>query len=300
MKFVNLTNELFNSTENSIAEDIDTASIILEIFLSIIAVLLNTLSIALISVSIRKKRTYSNIIFLLINITDFISGLISIPGDVALSYSNWSWTYSTIICVFYKTFDFGNGNFSLMLLLVITIHRWLQLKCPFKEKEEMNRRRWMLILMLFVFNYGIWFGIWYIYFNKDENKDICYLKSINTYIFVYNFVVSLCSFLLIMSINLLMIRIFFIKKSKSHNKKEINAIYCILAITVNLIISWGLFIIIWHLYKLCKNCVPDNLYGYSYLLNYSFAATNPIILLVFNQNYRSVLFKKLKINGISK
>ena len=34
----------------------------------------------------------------------------------------------------------------------------------------------------------------------------------------------------------------------------------------------------------------------SYLLNYSFAAINPIILLVFNQNYRAVLLRKLNIN----
>ena len=297
MSIKNVTNET-NSTKYSISE-IDKTVVGIEISLSIITVTLNLLNMILISISIRKKKTYSNILFLLISFTDFIVGIISIPGDVYLTYSGWTWTYSIIVCVLYKTFDYANTNFSLMLLLVITIHRWLQLKDPFKQKEEMNRRRWMLIASLLLFNYAVCFALWCNYFYKDENKDICYLKKSETLIFVYNACIVIVAFVLIIFINVLIIREFIIKKSKKmvrHSKKEDNAIYCILAITANLIICWIMNIFTWPIYKTCKSCLPYRFYTVTYLLNYSFAATSPIILLVFNQNYRSILFRKLNIS----
>ena len=294
MNIGNLTNET-NSTEGSIS-DIDITVFAIEICLSVLAVALNLLNILLISKTITKKKTFSNIIFLIISITDFIVGCISIPGDAVLTYIG-SWPY--LICVFYKTFDYANGNFSLMLLLVITMHRWLQLKDPFKQKEEMNRCRWLLILILLVLNYGVWLAIWCIYFYNEENGKFCYFKNFDIYIYAYNCSVTIGTFILIILMNILIIREFIIKKSKHlarKSKKEDNAIYCILAITANLIINWGLFIITWSIIVLCESCVPYNLYTISYLLNYSFAAINPIILLVFNQNYRAVLLRKLNIS----
>ena len=163
---INSTNKT-NSTQYPIAV-INKTVVSLEICLSIITVVLNLLNIVLVSISTNKQKTYSNIIFLLNTITDFIVWFITIPGDVFLTFTNWSWTYGIILCVVYKTIDYANTNFSLMLLLLITMHRFLQLKDPFKQKEEMNRWRWTLICMLFVFNYGVWFVIWCVYFYKEE------------------------------------------------------------------------------------------------------------------------------------
>jgi hypothetical protein len=279
MSIDNFTNE-FNSTEDSIFV-IDTAVIIIEICLSIITVILNLLNIVLISICINQKKTYSNIIFLLNSIADFIVGLISLPGDVVLAYTDGDWRYSIIICVFYKTFDFANSNFSLMLLLVITIHRLLQLKDPFKQKEEMNRWRWVLIFMLLAFNYGVWLAFWYIYFHKKENENVCYMKTFEIYIYVYNCLITIGTFILIILMNILIIREFIIKKSKNlgnKSKREDNAIYCIIAITVNLILCWSFLIFTWPIIRICTECVPDKLYTISFLLNYSFLV---IISLVF-------------------
>ena len=295
---MNLSNNT-NSTHNSI--EIDTTIFIIEISLSIITVALNLLNIALISISTSKEKTFSNIIFLLNTITDFVVGLISVPGYAFQTFTQGNRKFNSMVCVIYKTFDYANSNFSLMLLLVITIHRWLQLKDPFKQKEEMNRWRWLLIFIILVFNYIIWFVIWYFYFEKGENANFCYPKFFQIYFFAFNCVSTIGTFILIIIMNAFIIREFIIKKSKKlvrHNKKEDNAIYCILAITANLIICWGLYIILWSIVKICEYCVPNNLYTMSYLLNFSFAATNPIILLVFNKNYRSILFSKFTVNFI--
>ena len=294
MNIGNLTNET-NSTEGSIS-DIDITVFVIEICLSFVATSLNLLNMLLISKTITKKKTFSNIIFLLISITDLIVGCISIPGDVVFTYID---SFPYVSCVFYTTFDYANGNFSLMLLLVITMHRWLQLKDPFKQKEEMNRCRWLLIVMLLVFNYGVWLAIWCIYFYNEENGKFCYFKNFDIYIYAYNCSVTIGTFILIILMNILIIREFIIKKSKHltrKSKKEDNGIYCILTITANLIINWGFFTVTWSIIKICQNCISRNLFMISYLLNYSFAAINPIILLVFNQNYRAVLLRKLNIN----
>ena len=217
----NVTNET-NSTQDSII-GIEMDVLAIEISLSIIIVVLNLLNVVLISIRTSKQRTYSNIIFLLNTIADFIVGFISIPGDVIISYTNWNWTNNIIVCVIYKTFDYANSNFSLMLLLLITIHRLLQLKDPYKQNEEMNRLRWILIFMLFLLNYAVWFIIWYVYFNKKENTDVCYFKSFDMFIYVLNCVVSIGGFVLIILMNILIIREFIIKKSKKlvrHNKKR--------------------------------------------------------------------------------
>ena len=275
--------------------ELDLAIIIIEIFISFISITLNLLCIVLISITLGKKRTYSNIIFLLISIADFIVGLISIPGDIFLTYSNKKMPLGIIVCLFYKTFDYGNSGFSLMLLLVITVHRFLQLKDPFKQKEQMNRWRWMLILLLFFSNYGVWLGLSFNYFNQKANKDVCSVKRFDVFIYAFYCASTIGPFILIIIMNGLMTREFIIKKSKKmvrRNKKQDNAIYCILAITANLIICWGLYVIIWPIIKTCKYCVPDNLYTVAYLLNYGFSAVNPILLLVFNQNYRAVLTRK--------
>jgi hypothetical protein len=103
-------------------------------------------------------------------------------------------------------------------------------------------------------------------------------------------------FVLILIMNVLMVRLF-VKKKKSkalgerRNKKEDNAIYCVLAITANLIFCWLPYNI---LYLVRKNNADyfDGPFFVIYICVYLFSGLNPIILLHFNTNYRTVLVEK--------
>ena len=112
-----------NSTKTSSAS-INTFVVAIQISLSIIIVFFNLIMTVLLSLCLAKRRTFSNIIFLLITICDLIAGLIVIPGDVVLIYTDYYWTNARIICVFYKMFDFANSNLSLMLILTITCSKY--------------------------------------------------------------------------------------------------------------------------------------------------------------------------------
>jgi hypothetical protein len=158
---------------------------------------------------------------------------------------------------------------------------------------------------IFLFFYITWFIIWFIYLNRDENKDICYLRTNEIFINIYNAAIGVVSVVMIIILNILIVRAFVVKKTKSkhlstrnrnNNRKEDNAIKRIIAISVNVIICWGFYIIVWSVYKICRKCVPKQLNTFSSLFNYSVAVINPIILLVLNQNYRAVLLKKFNIN----
>ena len=305
MNIENLTNGS-NSTKTS-STNINTFVVAIQISLSIIIVFFNLILIVLLSLCLAKRRTFSNIIFLLITICDLIAGLIVIPGDVVLTYTNYYWTNGAIICVFYKTIDYASSNLSLMLILTITIHRYLQLMKPLKQTEEMNRWRWLVILLLFVFNYVTWFTIWYFYLNEEKNKNICYLRSSDIFISVLNSVSGSSSFCLIILINVLIIRAFRQKKTKAKhlssgkNKKKITrkddvAIYRVIGMSVNIIVCWGFYIIVWSTYKICRKCVPSVLNTFSFLMYCAIAAINPLILFFFNRNYRQILFRKCKKN----
>ena len=304
MNIENLTNRSINSTKSSTTK-IDTLVVDLEISLSILKGFLNIILIVLLSLCLAKRKTFSNIIFLLITICDLTVGLIIIPGDVVLTYTNYYWTNGRIICVFYKMIDFANCNLSLMLILTITIHRYLQLMKPLKQTEEMNRWRWLVILLLFVFNYVTWFTIWYVYLNEEKNKNICYLRSSDIFISVLNFVTAGSPFCLIILINVLIIRAFGQKKTKAKhlssgkNKKKFTrkddvAIYRVIAMSVNIMVCWGLYITIWSTYKICRKCVPGVLNTFSFLMYCAIAAINPLIIFFFNRNYRQILFKKCR------
>ena len=293
-----------NSTKTSSTKT-DTLVVALEISLSVMIVFFNLTLIVLLALCLAKRRTFSNIIFLLISICDLIVGLVIIPGDVVLTYTNYYWPNGRIICVFYKTFDFANSNLSLMLILTITIHRYLQLMKPLKQTEEMNRWRWLAILLLFVLNYATWFAIWDVYLSEEKNRNICYLRSSDIFISVFNSVTAGSPFCLIILINVLIVRAFGRKKTKAKhlstrkNKKKLTrkddrAIYRVIAMSVNIMVCWGFYIVVWSSYKICRKCVPGVLNTFSFLMYCAIAAINPLILFFFNRNFRQILFRKCR------
>ena len=234
---------------------INLSVIIIEACLSFEIIILNLLTALIIAIWI-KAKTYSNIIFLLISLVDLMVGLVSIPGDILLKL-NYHWLFNSSLCVFYKTFDNASSTLSLFMLLMITMHRYLQLKNPYIQKEEMNRWRWLWIGLICVFVYASWALIWKVYFDSDDTKSsTCYFDNHSLFIYIYYGLILVLPFFLIILVNILLIRLFVIKKKRTslgeskNKKKEDNAIYCVLSITANLIFCWSIYFIIWIIKKI--------------------------------------------------
>ena len=275
--------------------NIELTTVIVFYYLSAHTTLLNLTNVVIILFYV-KAKTFSNAIFLVLSITDFFVGLISIPGEIVLEFYE-NWPLGKALCIFYKVFDYSSSNLSLFLLLIITAHRYLQLNDPFKHKEEMNRFRWVLIGSAWLSSYIIWFLIWYFYFLNDDIVLECYFNELNIVLYVIQCSIMIIPYIIILILNVFMIRSFYIRRKKSlelkrNFKKEQKAIYCVLSITLNLIFCWSIFLITWPIQKICINCVPEVLYKIGYVNSYLFSGLNPIILLYFNSNYRAVLIKK--------
>lgn len=266
------------------------------LYISIQTIVLNSLNTVIILFLI-KNKTFSNVLFLLMSINDFLNGAISVPGEI-LSIVYEKWPLGKPLCLFFKTIDYSSSSLSLVLLLVITTHRYIQLKDPFKRKEAMNRRRWLFFGLVWVMCYLMWFIIWYIYFIDELNIAKCQPETFNIYFFIVRSLEMILPFLVILVMNVLLIRSFVLIKrtrrgSKPNFKKQNKAIYCVVSITINVIVCWTMFLTLWPINKLCDECVPAYVNVISDLCNYLFSALNPIILLHYNSNYRNKLKQKL-------
>ena len=291
---MNSTREVSNSTHTN---PFNMAVLVVDTFLAIEIVALNSI-VTIIILFYMNKQQFSNIIFLLISLVDLTVGLVSLPGNIILAYNQY-WNFGQFLCIAYKSIDYTSSILSLFLLLMITIHRFLQLKYPFKRKEEMNRWRWTIVSIVCVLNYLNLIIICKVYFDNEDDKYTCHFKTFKLYLFLYFYLSMAIPLVLILVVNALMIRLF-IKKKKSKtlgerkNKKEDNAIYCVLTITANLIFCWLPYNILYLVRKNNADYLEDVLFLFTYACVYLFSGLNPIILLYFNTNYRTVLFEKLR------
>ena len=294
---MNSTREVSNNT-NTNTNTYNLAVLVIDTFLAIEIVALNSI-VTIIILFYMNKQKLSNIIFLLISLVDLSVGLFCLPGNIVLNYNKY-WKFGQFLCIAYKSTDYATSILSLFLLLMITIHRFLQLKNPFKHREEMNRYRWIIVGVVCVLSYLNMIIICKVYFDNEEDKFTCHFKTFKLYVFLYILLSMTIPFVLILLMNALMIWLF-IKKKKSNktlgerrNKKEENAIYCVLSITANLIFCWLPYNILYLIRKNNSDYLEDALFLFTYACVYLFSGLNPIILLYFNTNYRTVLFEKLR------
>jgi hypothetical protein len=77
--------------------------------------------------------------------------------------------------------------------------------------------------------------------------------------------------------------------------KERKAFLTLFSISVSLISSWLLFLILWPLRTLCHDCVSELYFSLSVWLNYSSAAANPLILIIFHSKLRHEFFTILSM-----
>ena len=75
--------------------------------------------------------------------------------------------------------------------------------------------------------------------------------------------------------------------------KERKAFLCLFSISVGLISSWLLFLIMWPLRIICNTCVSEILFSISVWSNYSSAAANPLILLIFHSKFQTELISMI-------
>lgn len=75
--------------------------------------------------------------------------------------------------------------------------------------------------------------------------------------------------------------------------RERKAFLCLSSISVGLISSWLMFLVVWPMRALCDECISELLFSISVWCNYSSAAANPLILLIFHSKFQNEFLKIL-------
>ena len=86
------------------------------------------------------------------------------------------------------------------------------------------------------------------------------------------------------------------------NQKETRACLCVSFVSINLIFSYAIFSVIWPLSANCDGCVQNQINAIVYWLSYFFPCIDPLIVLIFNQNFKKIfiLSKIIRKNFHSK
>lgn len=152
--------------------------IIFKILLTIVNIFFNGIIIYLILFKL-KKRTFSNFLFLSGAISDFMIGLMSIPFmTIFTSYGYWPIGEAT--CIFWVINDFSIGSVSIYSLLLMSIHRYRELKWPHKENEIMNKEKYSIIILKWILIYLFW-GLSVILITRQNFvAENCYFSSTRT------------------------------------------------------------------------------------------------------------------------
>ena len=205
----------------------------LKITLIISTVTLNLLIIYIIKFLI-KKKTYSNTIFLSKSIADVIVGASSI-SFMTLYTSCGYWPLGHGLCVFWLVQDYSVCSVSIFNLLLITWHRYQQLKNPFDVTEDLTTFRWFKLVLAWLCPFIFWLCSIIPISLKNLKENECNFSFIFIYVLLADLFLYIIPIFILLFLNgLTYIEI--LKKKKRISKKflTVNAAVLRILTSVNL------------------------------------------------------------------
>ena len=100
-----------------------------------------------------KKRSFSNVLFLSLAISDFMFAVFQVPL-FTINQIYWTWPLGTVMCyvnILYFGVNFSSSNY---LLMILAIHRLLQIVQPFRGHEKVTKKKIAVLFMPLAFNLG--------------------------------------------------------------------------------------------------------------------------------------------------
>ena len=138
---------------NEYKKRIDRIQISILSLIMIVSIGLNLL-LMLAFIKNRKKIEFSNSIYMSNCVADMVVGLLLIPFYIAeLSFDS---CFGSVAYVLGYTLDYSLNNISIYNLVVITFHRYFQLKFPLKSTEKMSKSKHFILAMVWILVILFW------------------------------------------------------------------------------------------------------------------------------------------------
>jgi hypothetical protein len=313
-------------------EDDQTTKLIeiVQIILLIFIITSNSLVILLFLRMKRKKKQikFSGYILLSLTVSDLFVGIFAMSFELLYTLWSESWRFGDFLCVALTLNSYSQYTCSFLSLLLLSLHRYMQLWLPFKTTENLSKRKIIIVLATWVipyFYYGLLILV-YICSNLFTFNQ-CLTNFSPELVLVSSIIFNLAPISGMIILNVLtFIRIlinrqkrlvmfkninanYIIKENlkntspnlihiKQKISKEIKASICIAMIILNLILTQSIYLISSPIVSFCSNCIDNVVYTVGYWMSYSFSTFNPIILIAFHQRYKKeflILFCRRKI-----
>ena len=192
-----------------------------KILLSAVTALSN-LVIMIVIIFMIKRRTYSNLIFLSMATADFFAGIISLPFMIIYSTFGY-WPLGKVLCIAWCINDWSTGSLTLSSLLMISAHRYFQIKSPLKTNESLTKWRCIRVLALWPLTFFCWMtSILWITMTNGFDAESCYFTYTFPYVLVSDFLVFILPFILIVCFNVLTFIAIKSRPKSFHNAIEQN------------------------------------------------------------------------------
>ncbi|RNA17429.1 histamine H3 receptor-like, partial [Brachionus plicatilis] len=179
----NLNFSIKNISECKTQKDYKTIVLITaKVILAILNIFFNG-SIIYIILFRLKRKTYSNFLFLSGTLSDFMIGLMSVPFMTIFTTFGF-WPLGEATCIFWVINDFSIGTVSIYSLLLMSIHRFRQLKWPLVVNENMTRDKYFILIGKWILIYAFW-GLSVVLITRQnfESRN-CYFTYTFTYVLV--------------------------------------------------------------------------------------------------------------------
>ena len=239
----------------------------------------------------RTKNNYSDFIIISLAVADFTNGLLVCNGYFVITLLGQNNVNKFFIFMVYLV-DFSVYLISFLSLIILSYHRLRQLLKPFEEKAKINRFRTFLIISIWIVCFV--FGFLKNYTRKYLINSLYYINLISISTNIIAFYIPI---LWILVLNILLVQKFIaklkekkIKIKNNQTKNEKNAIACVICINFGLILSMGLWLVLY----------PFELYKFEFALSfheidlaiaYFYSIIDPFVVFLFSKKYRKIFFK---------
>ena len=312
-----ITNEQFNKTIFSQDNMKNILFLSLKLSLALITTLLNAF-IIFTFLFIFKKKTFSDLIFVSIAVSDFLIGSVTMSSQALVDYLS-KWPFDKATCITSIFVQYALPDTTVLSLLILTIHRYFQLYAPFAVSEKINNENILVLFLSWTFSFALWFiSIFYLISNGQWCATNCTLEPSVQFILVKVIVFGLIPLSFIIVLNFLLLyklnkkrlsrkkmkmktivfrksnlRTALVKRKRFDSfkslkifnkmKREKKAFFCILSLTVSIFVTQIIYLIGWPAYKIMVNSFVKVFYKTGVWMSYLTSLFNPVLVYLFHE-----------------
>lgn len=180
-----------------------TYAVIPIVILWIHTILINsTIAISIIS---RSEKTYLNIIYLSITLSDLLTALVCITFEIFFQRVD-SYFIEVILCIINRYVEYSSVCIALYSLLLLTIHRYYRMTKPADEKESMTRRRYVCLGFIWSASIFFWIFLYLVLNNFIIDVNVCNSTLDFYLVLVLDFFLQVCPLFALILFNVVLLR----------------------------------------------------------------------------------------------